>query len=260
MDLTGRVAVVTGGAGHIGFAMCQGLAELGAKIVLIDVNKEALEEKAATLRADFKIEVLSLVVDLTNDEQIRTVPEQIKKEFSRLDILIHCAALVGTSALKGWALPFLEQSVDTWRLALEVNLTAVFSLTQACTPLLEKSGHGSIITIGSLYGVVGPDMRLYEGTNLGNPAAYSASKGGIVQFTRWLATTLAPNIRVNAISPGGVFRGHTEPFLSNYLKRVPLNRMATEEDLVGVAVYLASDLSAYVTGQNIMVDGGWTAW
>jgi NAD(P)-dependent dehydrogenase (short-subunit alcohol dehydrogenase family) len=103
-------------------------------------------------------------------------------------------------------------------------------------------------------------MGLYEGTTLGNPAAYAASKGGIVQFTRYLATVLAPAIRVNCISPGGVMRGHTDPFLSRYLKRTPMGRMATEEDLKGAAVYLASDLSSYVTGVNLMVDGGFTAW
>ena len=116
------------------------------------------------------------------------------------------------------------------------------------------------MNVASIYGLVGPDWRLYEGTEIGNPAAYSASKGGLLQLTRWLATTLAPDVRVNSITPGGVFRDTPEPFLSRYLSRTPLGRMATEEDFKGAIAYLASDLSAYVTGQNLVVDGGWTAW
>src|SRR5437870_1912890 len=114
--------------------------------------------------------------------------------------------------------------------------------------------------IGSIYGVVGPDLALYEGTPLGNPAAYAASKGGLLQFTRWLATSLAPRVRVNMLSPGGVERGQAEQFRTRYVAKTPLARMATEEDFKGAVAYLASDLSAYVTGQNLIVDGGWTTW
>ena len=125
---------------------------------------------------------------------------------------------------------------------------------------LAAGGHGSVINISSIYGLSGPDWRLYEGTSLGNPAAYAASKGGLIQMTRWLATTMAPKVRVNAIAPGGVFRNTPEPFLGRYISRTPLARMATEEDFMGAVAYLASDLSAYVTGQCLAVDGGWTAW
>ena len=171
-----------------------------------------------------------------------------------------CAALVGTSDLKGWSTPFLEQNSDTWRLALEVNLTAQFVLTQACAEALAASGHGSVVNIGSIYGMGGPDMRLYENTTMGNPAAYAASKGGLLQLTRWLATVLAPDVRVNAITPGGIWRRQPEVFCARYATRTPLRRMATEEDLKGAVAYLASDLSAYVTGHNLVVDGGWTVW
>lgn len=260
MDLKGRVALVTGGAGHIGTAACEALAELGASIVVLDVAEKACVDVAGHIHTTYGVPTLPLVVDLAQEQAVRAVPGAVQSHFGRLDILINCAALGGTSPLKGWVTPFAEQSAETWRLALEVNLTAAFVLTQVCAGMLAASGHGSVINISSIYGMVGPDMRLYEGTAMGNPAAYAASKGGLIQLTRWLATVLAPAVRVNAISPGGVWRNQPETFLARYIARTPLGRMATEEDLKGAVAYLASDLSAYVTGHNLVVDGGWTVW
>ena len=260
MDLQGRVALVTGGGGRIGAVLCETLAELGAAIVVLDMARESCTDVARRIHGTYGVETLPLVIDLTDEKAVRSVPERVLDHFGRLDILVNCAALVGTSELKGWATPFLEQSADTWRLALEVNLTAAFLLVQTCAEALAASGHGSVINIGSTYGMVGPDMRLYENTTMGNPAAYAASKGGLLQLTRWLATVLAPDVRVNAITPGGVWRNQPEAFHTRYVGRTPLRRMATEEDLKGAVAYLASDLSAYVTGHNLVVDGGWTVW
>jgi len=260
MDLHGRVALVTGGAGHIGVALCEALAELGATIALLDLTQEACAGAAGRIHAAYGIETLPLAIDLSDENQVRSVPGLISGQFGRLDILINCAALVGTSGLNGWAVPFQEQRSDTWRLALEVNLTAPFVLAQACAGLLTASGHGSVVNISSIYGMVGPDMYLYEGTSLGNPAAYAASKGALLQLTRWLATVLAPDVRVNAVTVGGVWRNQAQAFHARYVSRTPLKRMAAEEDLKGAVAYLASDLSAYVTGHNLVVDGGWTAW
>ena len=141
-----------------------------------------------------------------------------------------------------------------------MNLTAAFHLSQGLTAELRKASGANIINVTSIYGEYGPDWRLYEGTDMGNPAAYGASKGGLNQFTRWLATTIAPDVRVNAISPGGVFRNQPEKFVNRYIERTPLKRMATEDDFRGVVAYLASDLSQYVTGQVLRVDGGWGEW
>ena len=127
-------------------------------------------------------------------------------------------------------------------------------------PLLKESAGGCIINIASIYGSYGPDHSLYAGTEMGTPAAYAASKGGLIQLTRWLATTLGPGVRVNTVSPGGVFRNQPEVFVQRYRERTPLARMATEDDFRGAIAYLASDLSAYVTGQNLAVDGGWGVW
>jgi NAD(P)-dependent dehydrogenase (short-subunit alcohol dehydrogenase family) len=260
MNLEGRVACITGGAGHIGSAMGEALAELGADIAVLDMDEAPSRQVAERLRQEFARKALPIVVDLSREEQVRSVPAAILERFGRLDILINCAALVATSELPGWTVPFLEQQSETWRLALEVNLTAPFVLTQACAGLLLESGHGSVINIGSLYGVLGPDMRLYEDTPMGNVAAYSASKGGLLQLTRWLATVLAPGVRVNAITPGGLWRNQPEAFHRRFVARTPLRRMSAEEDLKGAAAYLASDLSLYVTGQNLVVDGGFTVW
>lgn len=259
MDLRGRVALVTGGAGHIGREMADALAELGAAVAVLDLDESAAVESARRIQGAHGVETLPIGVDLSDEAAVREVPALVTRQLGRLDILINNAALVGTSALKGWGVPFSEQSAETWRLAMEVNLTAPFVLTQASREALSESGHGSVINIGSIYGIAAPDMSLYAGTALGNPAAYAASKGGLLQLTRWLSTVLAPNIRVNAITIGGVSRNQGRAFTERYVSRTPLGRMATEEDLKGATAYLASDLSAYVTGHNLVVDGGWTA-
>jgi NAD(P)-dependent dehydrogenase (short-subunit alcohol dehydrogenase family) len=256
MRLDGRVAVITGGAGHLGRAMTEALLELGAKVALVDRDPAATNAAAQAHGAG----CAGFPLDLADDAAVQALPASVKAKLGRLDILINNAAFVGTSRLQGWAVPFAEQSVDTWRQCLDVNLTAAFALTQAAAPLLAASGHGSVINIASIYGVVGPDNGLYAGTSMGNPAAYAASKGGLIQLTRWLATTLAPKVRVNALTPGGIARGQPQAFVDRYVARTPLGRMATETDMVGAVAYLAGDLSAYVTGQNLIVDGGWTAW
>lgn len=260
MSLQGRVALVTGGAGHIGRAIGHALAELGAAIAVVDISASGSADVATELGQRWKVAAAGFDCDLEQSGAVRDLPRRVRERFGRIDIIVNCAAFVGTSGLEGWAVPFEQQSDATWRRALEVNLTAPFVLVQAAAGDLRASGSGSVINISSIYGLSGPDWRLYQGTELGNPAAYAASKGGLIQATRWLATTLAPEVRVNAIAPGGVFRGTPEPFLSRYVARTPLGRMAREEDFKGAVAYLASDLSAYMTGQCLTVDGGWTVW
>lgn len=255
MDLSGRVVAITGGAGHIGRAFAETAAELGARVAVLDLPDRA--DAAARALGQGHVGV---GVDLGRPETAGRAIDDVVAPLGRLDVLVHCAALVGTSALQGWAVPVEQQTLPAWQQALDVNLSSAFALTQSALPALRQSGHGSLIFVGSIYGVVGPDWRLYEGTAMGNPAAYAATKGALVQLTRWYATTLAPAVRVNAISPGGIFRNTPEPFLSRYVERTPMKRMGTEEDLKGAFAYLASDLSQYVTGQNLLVDGGWSAW
>lgn len=260
MDLTGRTAVITGAAGGLGKYMVETIAELGGELILIDkpgVDYAPVKDRLTQYGNKIR---LCLDCDLEDAVERRSLIEKIKKHVPSLHILINNAAFGGTTALQGWVTAFEQQSVATWQRAIEVNLTAAFELSQGLTPLLRKGDSGSIINIASIYGTNGPDFSLYQDTTMGNPAAYAASKGGLIQLTRWLSTAVAPDIRVNAVSPGGVFRNQPKQFVERYESKTPLGRMATEEDFKGVIAYLASDMSSYVTGQNILVDGGWTVW
>lgn len=258
--MKGQAALITGGAGHIGSVVASGLAELGCTLLLLDRPGEKLEQVASQIAGKFGVTVHPLACDLESEEERSRVPQQVQDAVGRLDALVHCAAFVGDTRLEGWVVPFQEQGLEAVRRCLEVNLTSAFHLSQQLAPLLSANGNGRILNVGSIYGVVGPDLRLYEGTAMGNPAAYAMSKGGLVQLTHWLSTVLAPGIRVNAISLGGVFRNQPESFVARYVARTPMGRMATEEDFIGAVAFFCTDLSAYVTGQNLMIDGGWTTW
>ena len=258
-SLKGRVALITGGAGHLGRMFGEVVAELGGSVVLVDFN-EAVLDVAAELSSRFGTRCEGRVLDLGNHEAVGNLPAEIESSLGRLDILINNAAFTGASKLSGWAVPFSQQGVDAWSAAMDINLLVPFLLTQKAAPILAKGGVGSVVNIASIYGVAAPDFRLYEGTSMGNPAAYNASKGGLIQLTRYLSTALAPGIRVNCISPGGISRGQPDPFVQKYTEKVPLGRMAEEEDFKGIAQLLVSDLGSYITGQNFVVDGGMTVW
>jgi NAD(P)-dependent dehydrogenase (short-subunit alcohol dehydrogenase family) len=259
-DMSGRRVLITGGAGHLGRVMAETLAELGASIILLDRPNAQFANIQSDLMHQWEANCLCIECDLESDEERNHAIQEIKSDGKGLNCLINNAAFGGTTALEGWVTPFETQSLATWRRALEVNLTAPFHFSQAFASELRAAKGGNIINITSIYGELGPDWQLYEGTAMGNPAAYGASKGGLAQLTRWLATTLAPDIRVNAISPGGVFRSQPQAFVERYVGKTPLNRMASEDDFRGAIAFLASDQSAYVSGQVISVDGGWSAW
>jgi len=260
MDMKGRKALVTGGAGHIGLAIAEALTELGAKVAVLDIDAAACEARAKLLNRARAGCAVSIACDLGDERATRAAAREAASKLGGLDVLVHSAAYVGTTKVPGWAVPFGEQTTGAFEQALRVNLTSAFTLVHESRAALARSGRGSVILLGSIYGVVGPDYSLYEGLTMANPVGYAASKGGLLQTVRHLSTTLSPRVRVNAISPGGVLRGQPKPFIDRYEKKTPLGRMAVEEDLKGAIAYLASDLSAYVTGQNLMVDGGWTAW
>ncbi len=259
-NLKGRRSLITGATGGLGKVVADTLAELGSNLILVDRPGCDIASLSESISDRWGVKTEYYFCDLEHQAQRSKLISTMTSSGNGLNILINNAAFVGTSDLQGWSVPFEDQSVETWRRALEVNLTAIFDLCKGLSPLLKLAEGASIINIGSIYGQHGPDWSLYEGTSMGSPAAYCASKGGVIQLTRWLATTIAPWARVNAISPGGIRRNQAVEFIHRYESRTPLRRMATEDDFRGAIAYLASDLSRYVTGQNLAVDGGWGVW
>ena len=257
LNFKDRTILITGAAGFLGRTFATTLAELGATLVLVDRDAPELANFSKQIEADWGVRAEFIPSDL-EVESDRDEIIKICRSTGALDVLVNNAAFVGTSDLDGWAVPFHSQELDAWRRAFEVNLTAVFHLSRDLSPILGESDHGgSIINIASIYGEFAPDWSLYSETKMGNPAAYGVSKSGLIHLTKWLATTLAPNVRVNAISPGGIYRDQEPNFVTRYEGKTPMGRMATESDICGTVIFLASDMSQYVTGENIRVSGGW---
>lgn len=260
LSLDSKRILITGGAGNIGTKVAEVFVELGAQVVLCDRELDDLHAVENHLKSYWPgCEVECVESDLEYECSRLSLADIVVEEGRTIDALVHCAGFVGTTSLEGWVDEFEKQSLQTWRRAFEVNLTSAFHLSQMFAKSLSQS-NGSILFFSSIYGVLGPDYSLYGSTGMGNPAAYASSKGGLIQLTRWLATTLAPDVRVNCVSPGGVARDQDKDFVEKYISKTPLARMATEDDFKGVVALLTSDAGSYITGQNIMVDGGWSTW
>lgn len=260
MNLSNMIYIITGSSGHLGSAIACSLSELGAELILVDHPSSDFESVELLLSSIPGSRYHVIHCDLSDEHSRFQFIDHVKTNYKSVSCLINNAAYVGSDSLIGWSVPFEEQSLSAWRSAFEVNVTAPFHLIQAFAPLMRNDPSASVLNISSIYGLLGPDWSLYEGTTMSNPAAYSASKGALIQLTRWLATTLAPSIRVNAIAPGGIKRGQPLSFQQKYVLRTPLKRMAEENDFLGTILFLTSSMSSYVTGQVIMVDGGWSAW
>ena len=256
-DLTGRVAIVTGGAGLLGKQFSQALAEAGAKVVIASRNQETCQAWVDQLRAG-GYDALALPLDVTDPESSKALVAATLAHYGRLDILVNNAYTRGVPA------PPEELTPEAWRTWIDAGLSGAFYCAQAAAHPMLAQGSGAIINIGSIYGVGGTDVRMYPpGMPVNASAAYGAIKGGIVNLTRSLAVVwAAKGVRVNCISPGG-FPGDgiiNEEFAQNFQAKIPLGRMGNSTDLKGAVVFLASDAAAYVIGQNLLVDGGWTAW
>lgn len=257
----GFTFLVTGASGYLGRQITNQINQLSGSVLMIDRELALLEEVNANLITMYpNVSNTIFQCDLEFDQECEALVNFVNSKYGKLDCLINCAAYVGSSSLTGWSVEFEKQDINIWRKAINVNLTAVFYLCQKLAPLLNKSEFGNIINVASIYGMLGPDWDLYLGTRMSNPAAYAASKGGIIQLTKWLATTLAPNVRVNCVSPGGLFRNQDNSFVQKYIKKTPLRRMGTEKEVASVVAFLASDMASYITGQNIIVDGGFSVW
>lgn len=257
-SLSGRRILVTGAAGHVGRELCRYLVDDGAMVLATDIDENGLE--ALKLELDPSGQALvTFTCDLSDEDQRVSFAQAVSSGVSALDGVVFAAAFVGTSDLEGWNVRFSRQSLSTWRKAIELNLTAPFHLCQLLEPVIRQGSNPSIVNVGSIYGSIAPDWSLYEGLAMSNPAAYAVSKGGLLQLTRWLAATLAPEIRVNIVQPGGIARDQESQFVSRYVAKVPAGRMATEDDIIGAVVYLLGRSAIYVTGENLVVAGGLSA-
>jgi len=268
-NLKDRVAIVTGGGGLLGVEFCKTLAEAGAAVVVADLNME-LARKTATCLTDSGFPSFAFPLDVTRFESTRELVAETLKRFGRLDILVNSDALdpkFDPDALNKGIAPgaFEDYPLDQWNAALNVNLTGTFLVTQACVkPMIEQGMKGSIINICSTYGLNGPDQRIYvkDGKRVAfKPVYYTVTKAGVMGFTKYLAAYyMDTEIRVNALTPGGVFNNHEDYFVKNYSAKTILGRMAKKDEMNGALLFLASDASSYMTGNNVIVDGGWTAW
>jgi 2-deoxy-D-gluconate 3-dehydrogenase len=270
-DLNERVAVVTGGAGLLGRRHCEALLEAGASVVVADVHAERASEVAQELARAHRGRAVGIHVDATQADMVSGLVDRTVAEFGRLDILVNNAALTvkgGSIDLAGYFAPFEAYPHSLWDAAIAANLTSMFLCAQAAGRQMLRQGGGVIINIASTYGVVAPDQRIYEGVKspyadvgFNTPISYAVTKGAVLSFTRYLATYWAGrNIRVNSLTPHGVYDGHDETFLRNFNYRSPMGRMARSDEYKGALLFLASDASSYMTGANLVVDGGWTAW
>ena len=266
-NLKGSTVLVTGGGGLLGRQFALALAQAGADVMLADLAYEAAADQAEVIRAE-GLSAEALAVDVIDPDSTRAMVEQTLARFGRLDVLINSAALDPKfdpqHQSEQAANAFETYSLEAWRKALDVNLTGMFLASQAAVQPMLAQGKGVIINICSTYGLNGPDQRIYirpDGTRSYKPVYYSVTKAGVLGFTRYLAAYYAgKNIRVNALTPGGVYNQHDEVFVKAYSAKTILGRMANLDEMSAAMLFLASDASSYMTGANLIVDGGWTAW
>ena len=269
-DLKGKTAVITGGSGLLGAEFCRTMAEAGANVVVADIAEAAAKETAQAL-VDAGYAATGLALDVTKQDSVNALVDATLKEFGSLDILVNSAALDpkfdAAASSKGIAPGAFENyPLEDFKAAVDVNLTGMFLITQACVKQMVAQGKkGSIINICSTYGLNGPDQRLYlndDGSRVAfKPVYYTTTKAGVVGFTKYLAAYYAgTEIRVNALTPGGVFNDHNDTFNRKYSEKTIMGRMAHKDEMNGALLFLASEASSYMTGNNVIVDGGWTAW
>lgn len=253
ITLEGKTVLFTGGFGILGQGVVPALLRAGAQVRLLDIAAD--DEKLQNFRK-ISNAVTFHQGDITDADSITKLVGEISKA-GKIDVLVNNAY----PRNQNYGRRFEDITWEDWCDNVNTHLGGYFNVTQKVAAAMQKQKSGSIINMGSIYGVVGPDFSIYEGTTMTMPAEYAAIKGGLINFTRYLATYLAPyQIRVNAVSPGGIFNGQDERFVKRYEANTPLGRMGSAQDITGAIIYLASEASSYMTGQNLIVDGGWTAW
>ncbi len=252
-SLEGRIALVSGGAGPLfGSSISEALAEAGATVITASRSLERNQEFTERLQQQ-GYKACAMQLDIADLESIEALRTRVLEQFGRLDVLINSAVVARGG-------DFDEQTPEYWEFSARGNMVGLFAMCKAFVPGMAAQGHGSVINISSIYGVVANDPSLYEGTDMKQPPDYTFVKAGMLNFTRYLANYFGKQgVRANCICPGGYYSEQPGPFLTNYTKRCPLGRMLGNEDIKGAVVFLASDASEYITGTTLMVDGGWTS-
>lgn len=255
-QLTNKIAVVAGGAGLIGSQICRALAEAGSKVYIADINQAEGKKLQDNLMAT-GLDVSFIRLDITSEKLIDSSIRQIILRDGKIDIWVNSAY----PQTQDWGEKFEKVKLASLRKNIDMHMNGYFLSCQKVLREMKKRKSGVLINLGSIYGVLAPNFSLYEGTDMTMPAAYSLIKGGIVNFSKYLATYYAPyNIRVNAVCPGGVLNSQNKKFIKKYVGLTPLRRMANPKDIAGPVLFLSSESASYITGQVIMVDGGWSAW
>jgi len=267
-DVSGRTIILTGAAGLLGREYGRALVKAGASVVLADINEACVAANAADLESQSG-RAIGVGVDVTDEASVAQLVRTTLAAFGRIDGLVNNAALnpaVVRDRNVDFDVPFEAYSLDLWNRTLAVNLTGMFLCARAVAPTLLAQQRGAIVNVSSTYGLVGPDQRLYENEEPGGPrgykpVAYSVTKSGVLGFTRYLASYWAgTGIRVNTLTPGGVRAEQPDEFVRRYSARTLLGRMADRHEYSAALLFLLSDASSYMTGSNLVIDGGWTAW
>ena len=266
-SLRDRVAIITGAAGLLGTDYCHTLASVGAHIVVADIDHQRSAQLANEVTEMNEIDALAIKVDVSDPDSVRAMVAETVDRFGRVDILVNNAAIdpkFDTEHANEHSNRFEEFPFQAWKQALDVNITGMFLCAQAVSRPMLEADRGVMVNISSIYGLVGPDQRLYKREGQPSqfkPVSYSVSKAAVLGLTRYLATYFArTGIRVNTLTPGGVLAGHDDEFVRRYSTHTVIGRMAKREEISNALLYLVSDASSYMTGANLVVDGGWTAW
>jgi len=258
-DMKDRVVIITGAAGLLGSQYADGLSQSGANVVLADMKYSECKKIEKELISKYDVSPLSIKLDLTNPKSIKSMISKTLKKYSKIDVLINNAADQGNPKLR--TTKFEDFPLSYWNKALSVNLTGVFLCCQEIGKVMIKQKNGVVINISSTYGLVAPDQRIYGKSGQNSAVFYAATKSALLNLTRYLASYWhGKGIRVNTLSPGGVERNQDSNFIKKYSEKTMLGRMAKKDEYVGAILFLSSDASSYMTGSNIVIDGGWTAW
>lgn len=265
--LDGRVAIITGGAGLLGSRYAHVLARAGANVVVADIQGEQARALAQQVTEESGVKAIGVETDVSQQDSVRAMVDEVMEAFSKVDVLVNNAALDPKFDREGQerhGQRFETLPLEVWQEALAVNVTGMFLCAQAVVPAMLEQGKGVIVNVSSTYGLVGPDQRLYQREGLApqfKPVTYTVSKAAALGLTKYLATYfVGTDIRVNTLTPGGVYAGHDDEFVQRYSARTVLGRMAEADEMASALLFLVSDASSYMTGANLVVDGGWTAW